>query len=55
MQLSEVVKVMVGDMVRLTDYVGDQFSLRPVMGYPPPPLDRSRKWSKGYKDKGEEG
>ena len=36
MQLADVVKVVVGDMVRLTDYVGDQFSLRPVMGYPPP-------------------
>ena len=54
MQLSEVVRVMVGDMVRLTDYVGGQFSLRPVMGYPPL-LDRSRKWSKGYRDKGKEG
>merc|ERR1711994_713631 len=35
MQLAEVVKVMVGDMCRLTDYVGNQFSLRPIMGYPP--------------------
>ena len=54
MQLAEVVKVMVGDMCRLTDYVGNQFSMRPVMGYPPL-SDRSRKWSKGYKGKGEEG
>ena len=36
MQLAEVVKVMVGDICRLTDYVGNQFSMRPIMGYPPP-------------------
>ena len=35
MQLSDVVRVVVGDVVRLTDYVGAQFSLRPVMGNPP--------------------
>ena len=54
MQLADVVKVVVGDMVRLTDYVGGQFNLRLVMGYPPP-SDRSCKWSKGCRDKGEEG
>ena len=35
MQLSDIVRVVVGDVVRLTDYVGAQFSLRPVMGNPP--------------------
>merc|ERR1712020_683604 len=36
MQLAEVVKVVVGPICRLTDYVGNQFSMRPIMGYPPP-------------------
>ena len=35
MQLSDIVRVVVGDVVRLTDYVGAQFNLRPVMGNPP--------------------
>ena len=35
MQLSDIVKVVVGDIVRLTEYVGAQFNLRPVMGNPP--------------------
>ena len=35
MQLSDIVRVVVGDVVRLTDYVRAQFNLRPVMGNPP--------------------
>ena len=33
--VSDLVKVVVGDIVNLTKYVGDQFNLRPVFGTPP--------------------
>ena len=36
MQLSEVVGAVVGDVCRLTEYVDNQFNMRPIMGYPPP-------------------
>merc|ERR1711973_859147 len=34
-ELSNVVKIVVGDIVRLTKSVGDQFDLRPIVGNPP--------------------
>ena len=55
MQLAEVVKVMVGDMGRLTDYVGNQFSMRPVMGYPPPFRTGLASGARGTKAKGRGG
>ena len=35
MQLADVVGAVVGDIDRFTDYVDDQFKMRPIMGYPP--------------------
>ena len=41
MQLANVVGAVVGDINTVIDWAGDQFKMRPIMGYPPL-LDRSR-------------
>ena len=41
MQLVSVVGTMVGDLNTVVDWAGDQFRMRPIMGYPPL-SDRSR-------------
>merc|ERR1712240_774210 len=35
MQLADVVGAVVGDIDRLTEYVDNQFNMRPIMEYPP--------------------